>query len=143
MFNDPDNTGKIQVIRDKKGRFAEGISGNIKGKPPGSKNYLTQLEEALREYETEKGKTLFKRLIERAFINDQVMLSVVKKFIPDKTHTEAEMKVTNITDIYNPYENMSIEELIEEMEKDIDYYKKHKEFKLDYFKKHPEIIKDE
>ncbi|MBU2633995.1 MAG: hypothetical protein KJ674_02010, partial [Nanoarchaeota archaeon] len=135
--------GEIQVLRDKSGRFVEGISGNIKGKPPGSKNYLTQLEEALKEYETEKGKTLFKRLIERAFINDQVMLSVVKKFIPDKTHTEAEMKVTNITDIYNPYENMSDEELIEKMEKDIDYFKKHKEYELDYYKKHPETIKDE
>lgn len=80
---EPDNTGKVQVIRDKKGRFAEGISGNIKGKPPGSKNYLTLLEEALKEYETEKGKALFKRLIKRAFVNDHVLLSVVKKFIPD------------------------------------------------------------
>lgn len=72
------------MLRDEGGRFIEGISGNIKGKPPGSKNYLTQLGQALKEYETEKGITLFKRLIERAFINDQVMLSVVKKFILDK-----------------------------------------------------------
>ena len=146
MNNDPENTGEIQVLRDKSGRFVEGISGNIKGKPPGGKNYLTLLEEALKEYETEKGKTLFKRLIERAFVNDQVMLSVVKKFIPDKTHTEADMKVTNITnltDIYNPYKNMSDEELIEKMEEDIDYFKKHKEYELDYYKKHPEMIKDE
>ena len=146
MFNDPDNTGEIQVLRDENGRFIEGISGNIKGKPPGSKNYLTLLEEALKDYETEKGKSLFKRLIERAFVNDHVLLSVVKKFIPDKTHTEADMKVTNITnltDIYNPYKNMSDEELIEKMEEDIDYFKKHKEYELDYYKKHPEMIKDE
>ena len=90
MFNEPDNTGEIQVLRDEGGRFIEGISGNIKGKPPGSKNYLTQLEQALKEYETEKGITLFKRLIERAFINDQVMLSVVKKFILDKQQKEVE-----------------------------------------------------
>jgi len=83
MNNNPDNTGEIQATRDKSGRFIEGISGNIKGKPPGSKNYLTLLERALKEYETEKGKSLFKRLAERAFISDQVMLSIVKKFIPD------------------------------------------------------------
>ena len=35
MFNEPDNTGEIQVLRDEDGRFIEGISGNIKGKPPG------------------------------------------------------------------------------------------------------------
>lgn len=90
ILNNPANTGGLQVIRDKSGRFIEGISGNVKGKPPGSKNYLTQLEETLHDYETEKGKILFKRLIERAFIGDQVMLSVVKKFIPDKQHMEAE-----------------------------------------------------
>ena len=139
---EPDNTGEIQVLRDKSGRFLEGTSGNIKGKPSGSKNYLTQLEEALKEYETEKGKTLFKRLIERAFVNDQVMLSVVKKFIPDKMHTEIEADI-NTNSGYSGYEKLTDEELIEKMEWQIDYYKKHKEYELNYFKKHPETIKDE
>ena len=90
MLSDPDNTGEIQVIRDKKGRFAEGISGNLKGKPPGSLNYTTLLDKALKEYETETGKDLFKRYVERAYVNDRVLISLMKKFIPDKTHTEGE-----------------------------------------------------
>ena len=58
------------------------------GRPPGSKNYITQLEEALLKYETAMGKKLFDRLIERAFMNDKVLLGTMKKFVPDKTHTE-------------------------------------------------------
>jgi len=68
--------------------FELGNSANPDGRPKGSKNYLTLLEDAIKDYETEKGKKLFKRLIERAFINDTVLINVIKKFIPDKTHTE-------------------------------------------------------
>jgi len=68
--------------------FKPGESGNPEGKRPGTKNYITQLEEAIKNYEDKTGKQLFNRLIERAFINDNVLLNVVKKFIPDKTQTE-------------------------------------------------------
>lgn len=68
--------------------FKPGQSGNPNGRPKGTKNYITQLEEAIKKYETETGKQLFERLIQRAFINDNVLLNVVKKFIPDKTSTE-------------------------------------------------------
>ena len=70
--------------------FEPGNNANPDGRPKGSKNYLTLLEEALKDYETETGKKLFRRLIERAFINDKVLLGTVKKFIADKTHTEIE-----------------------------------------------------
>jgi len=46
------------------------------------------LEEAITNYETQKGKKLFDRLIERAFISDRVLLGVAKKFVADKTSTE-------------------------------------------------------
>jgi len=68
--------------------FEPGNSANLDGRPKGSKNYLTLLEDAIKNYETVTGKKLFDRLINRAFINDNVLLNVVKKFIPDKTHTE-------------------------------------------------------
>ena len=68
--------------------FEPGNNANPDGRPKGSKNYLTQLEEAVLKYETEKGKKLFDRLIERAFANDMVLLSVAKKFVADKTSTE-------------------------------------------------------
>ena len=86
----PANAGEMQGIRDEKGRFIEGVSGNPEGKIKGTKNYLTQLEEAIEKYETEKGKKLFDRLIQRAFISDNVLMNVIKKFIPDKQHIQTE-----------------------------------------------------
>ena len=85
-----ENTDKTEEKQRKPQLFKPGQSGNPDGRPKGSKNYLTLLEEALKDYETETGKKLFRRLIERAFINDKVLLGTVKKFIADKTHTEIE-----------------------------------------------------
>ena len=65
-------------------------SPNPDGRPKGSKNYLTLLEEAIKDYENETGKKLFKRLAERAFISDKVLLGTIKKFIPDKQHIQTE-----------------------------------------------------
>ena len=82
----PQNSGEI-VDRDEKGRFKEGHI-RLGGKEKGSKHNITLLEEVISKYETEKGKDLFYRFIERAFINDNVLLNVIKKFVPDKTSTE-------------------------------------------------------
>lgn len=81
---DNENTSQIREYTDETGKFKEGNPG----KPKGAKNYLTLLEEALKKYEDENGKQLFDRLIQRAFINDNVLLNVIRKFIPDKTSTE-------------------------------------------------------
>jgi hypothetical protein len=86
VMSNAENTAQKQHL--KRIGFKPGQSGNPDGRPPGSKNYLTLLEEALKDYETTKGKKLFERLIERAFINDNVLLNVVKKFVPDKNSTE-------------------------------------------------------
>lgn len=82
-----DKTGKIQ---NKPQLFKPGQSGNPKGRPKGSQSYITQLEKAIKTVEKEKNKSLWKRLVERAFVNDKVLIALVKKFIPDKTHTEIE-----------------------------------------------------
>ena len=83
-MTDNDKTLRKRKYTDKTGKFAEGNPG----RPKGSKNYTTLLEKAIKDYETRTGKKLFDRLIERAFINDNVMLNVIKKFVPDKTSTE-------------------------------------------------------
>lgn len=41
----PENTGEIQVKRDKKGRFIKGESGNLKGKPIGAKSFSTLMDD--------------------------------------------------------------------------------------------------
>jgi len=84
---EPVKTGE-KPVRDKNGRFIAGNEANLNGRPVGSKNYLTLLEEALNKYETEKDKDLFYRFIERAFINDKVLIAAMKKFVSDKASTE-------------------------------------------------------
>lgn len=78
------------IERDEKGHFIKGKSANPDGKPEGTKSYITLLEEALKDVESVKGKQLFKRFIERAFITDKVLIAAMKKFVPDREHTEIE-----------------------------------------------------
>ena len=85
----PDITGEKLDIRDSKGRFMEGAKGNPQGRPKGT-GYIKLLEQAIHEVEKEKQKSFFRRVIERAYISDSVMIAVLKKFIPDKQHTQIE-----------------------------------------------------
>ncbi len=80
-------TGEKLDIRDSKGRFVEGAKGNPNGRPPGT-GYIKLLEEAISEVEKEKQKSFFKRVIERAYISDSVLVAVLKKFIPDRQYTQ-------------------------------------------------------
>ena len=50
----PENTGEIQEKRDTKGRFVKGISGNPAGKIPGTRNFDTLFEEAIKKIVKEK-----------------------------------------------------------------------------------------
>lgn len=109
MLNDPDNTGKIQVIRDKRGRFVEGISGNIKGKPKGSVNEVTKFKEAIALFEKEQQKSIYDFILKKSLTNPQVLIAIFKALIPQHIETE-----TEVTDIYRPYKDMSDEELIEQ-----------------------------
>jgi len=89
--NKPLNSGE-KADRDKKGRF---IEGNIpKGhRKKGTKNYLTLLEltlleEALREEAKKANKTYWQKLAEWCFTSPNMAVAVLKKFVPDKQHTE-------------------------------------------------------
>ena len=107
MFNEPENTGEIQVIRDKKGRFVEGISGNIKGKPKGSVNEVTKFKEAIELFEKEQDKSIYDILLKKALVNPQVLIAIFKALIPQQT--ESNVKV----EYRNEYENLSDQELID------------------------------
>jgi len=81
---------KTEKKQNKPQLFKPGQSGNPDGRPKGTKNYLTLLEEALKDVEDKNGNKLFKRFIERAFTNDKVLVAAMKKFVSDKQHTELE-----------------------------------------------------
>ena len=46
MSNEPENTG---IIRDEKGRFVPGVSGNLEGKPAGSISIVARLKKIFKE----------------------------------------------------------------------------------------------
>ncbi len=75
--NEPFKNGDKTV----NGKFKEGNPGGP-GRPRGSA-YIEDLRQAIEEVEAEKKKSLWKRLVERAFIKDSVLIAIVKKFIPD------------------------------------------------------------
>jgi len=54
----PVPTGEKQVLRNEKGQFVEGVSGNPNGRPQGSLSLKTKIIHALEKYSEEKGKTL-------------------------------------------------------------------------------------
>lgn len=84
----PVNAGEIQDIRDEKGRFKEGVSGNPEGKIKGTKNYWTLLEESLEKEATKKGVSYYDKIAEWSFRYPNIAIAVLKKFIPDKNSTE-------------------------------------------------------
>ena len=60
----PDNTGDMQEIkRDDKGRFVEGFSGNPAGKIKGTRNFITEFTEAIKDENGDK----IKELLEMAY----------------------------------------------------------------------------
>jgi hypothetical protein len=73
--------------RDELGRYKKGYSGNLKGRPQGS-GYLKLLEEVIDEVEGERGKSLVKRLVERAYSSDKVLIFLFNKLLPNTLYQE-------------------------------------------------------
>jgi len=62
--------------------WLRGNSGNPKGRP--KKAEIDKLRKALEYGEQKFGKDIFYHAIERAFKNDQVLIALLKKLVPDK-----------------------------------------------------------
>ena len=86
------NTSEKRYTDNKTGKF---INGNP-GRPKGSTNKISlkKLEEAMEieEAEAEKqgGVNILRHFVRKAYVNPNILIALMKKFIPDKTHTEIE-----------------------------------------------------
>jgi len=84
------NTLEKREYTDDTGKFKE----DNPGRPKGSKNKfsMAKLEEAI-EVEEELAKVenapgIFQMFVRMAYMNPNVMIALMKKFVPDKSHTE-------------------------------------------------------
>lgn len=68
--------------------FKKGVSGNPGGRPKGTVSLTTELIHAVELVEKEKKISVFKHFVLRALENDQVLIALIKKFVPDKLQGE-------------------------------------------------------
>jgi len=86
---------KVSDITEEKREYQEKPGGQFKkgnpGRPPGIKNFtISDLIEAIRKVEEEKKTPLYEKFVNKAYVNPTVLIALIKKLIPDKTHTEIE-----------------------------------------------------
>ena len=72
-----------RVLRNAKGQYLKGSLSPSPGRPPLGETSLDTLLAAIRRTETKLNKNLLDHYITRAFKNDAVLCSVMKKLIPD------------------------------------------------------------
>ena len=66
--------------------WVKGVSGNPKGRP--QKAEIDKLRQALEYGESKHGKDIFYHAIDRAWVNDQVLIALLKKLVPDMVKGE-------------------------------------------------------
>jgi hypothetical protein len=88
--------------------FEKGNKANPNGRPKGSVNEVTKFKEAIALFEKEQKKSIYDFILKKSLSNPQVLVAIFKALIPQQT--ESSIKVTSV---YEEYENMSDEELME------------------------------
>ena len=77
----PETTDKKQDHR-----FKPGQSGNLAGRPKGSRDFVGELITAMRTVEKKKRKSIFVHAWEEAYDNPKLLAALLKKVVPDLTH---------------------------------------------------------
>jgi len=75
-----------QAVRDKGGRFKKGHSGN----PKGSNKYtsIVPLLNALDRAGEKRGEDFWDMVAKKVWMNETVLIAILKKILPDEVHTE-------------------------------------------------------
>ena len=78
--------------------FQPGQRANPHGRPKGSRDFTIELMRGLRVVEKEERKSMIEHAWRRAFVNDKVMMGMLKKIVPDLVHNTGDgTKVLSIT----------------------------------------------
>ena len=75
-----------EIRRDEKGRFLKGYSGNPPGRPVDAPMFA--LNQAIRIYRKHKKKDVMYHFVEQAFLDNKVLIALMKKVIADKVSGE-------------------------------------------------------
>lgn len=95
--------------------WKKGVSANPGGRPLGAKNRFgfEAFTEALAEVEAEKGKSLYKHIIERAFEDDRILAALIARIVPAVEvvrQEDEELKETELTFTEVPRKNGQLPE---------------------------------
>ncbi len=83
------------------GRWQKGQSGNPHGRPTNAE--IDLFRKALVEGEKKYGKDIFTHAVQRAFVNDTVLIALLKKIIPDKIAGEGFGDTINIINSFKRF----------------------------------------
>lgn len=62
----------------------KGRTNNPNGRPKGGNAFVEQLREALDKVAKAKGKTLIQHAVEQSYVDNVVMIALLKKLLPDQ-----------------------------------------------------------
>lgn len=95
---------KSQELRDEKGRFLPGVSGNPTGKSPGWNKAIRDIEATIEEFENEKGISYWKaatliamKLADKG--NTTLLGKILDKFVGSKIEIDGKREGTGETRI--------------------------------------------